>query len=114
MTGEPRWDPAALEDLDDGFRWYEEREPGLGRELAIEVDEAINRAVAHPFVPRRYEHPNLPAEPEVRRTRVARFDEYGVVYAVVRDTFWILAVAHAKRRPAYWADRVQNVPLADQ
>ena len=110
MKADPRWDPDALEDLQHGHDWYELRQPGLGRQLAIEVDEAISKAVRHPFVPKIYEHPNLPAQPEVRNLRLKRFIEYGVVYTVVDDTFWIVAVAHAKRKPGYWVGRIRRLP----
>ena len=109
MTLDPRWDPAALEDLQDGHRWYEEREPGLGRELAVEIDKAINQAMHHPFLLKKHEHPNLPTTPEVRKFQLDRFDEYGLVYAVVGEAFWIVAVAHAKRKPGYWMDRLKKL-----
>lgn len=51
----------------------------------------------------------MPAEPEVRRIRLQRFDEYDLVYTVVNDTLWIVAVAHAKRKPGYWVDRLTTL-----
>lgn len=102
-----RWVPEAVEDLQAGHDWYDEREAGLGRQLAAEVFEVLDRAIRHPSVPKRYEHPNLPAEAEVRKLQLHRFSEYGLVYTVVNDTFWIVAVAHAKRRPGYWTNRLR-------
>jgi hypothetical protein len=69
----------------------------------------VNQALKHPLTPRKYEHPNLPAEPEVRKLQLHRFSEYGLVYSIVNDTFWIVAVAHAKRRPGYWTDRLKRL-----
>ena len=109
MTGEPRWVPEAIEDLQGGHDWYDEREPGLGQQLAAEVFTVLDQAVRHPFLPRKYEHRGLPAEPEVRKIQLQRFYEYGVVYAVVNDTLWIVAVAHAKRKPGYWIDRLTKL-----
>lgn len=63
MTGEPSWVPEAIEDLQAGIAWYDERVPGLGPQLAVEVFEALDQAVLHPFVLKRYEHVNLPADP---------------------------------------------------
>jgi toxin ParE1/3/4 len=47
-------------------------------------------------------------KPDIRSAKVARFP-YRVVYLVVGSNVDVLAVAHAKRRPEYWRDR-----LADQ
>lgn len=104
-----RWVPEAIEDLQGGHDWYDEREAGLGRQLAAEVFKTLDHAVRHSFAPKRYEHPKLPAVPEVRKVQLRRFDEYGLVYTVVNDTFWVVAVAHAKRRPGFWVDRVKKL-----
>ena len=109
MTGEPRWLPEAIEDLQSGHDWYDEREPGLGQQLAAEVFKALDQVVRHPHLLKKYEHPNLPAEPDVRKMQVKRFDEYGLVYTVVNDTLWIVSVAHAKRKPGYWIDRLRKL-----
>lgn len=106
MTDEPRWLSEAIADLQAGHDWYEEREPGLGRQLAAEVFVALAQVVRHPYILRRYDHPGLPGRPEVRKVQLERFHEYGVVYTVVNDTFWVVAIAHAKRMPGYWADRL--------
>lgn len=46
-----------------------------------------------------------PSEPMVRSKGVSDFP-YRVVYFVEGDLLKIVAVAHAKRRPGYWRDRV--------
>lgn len=109
MTNEPRWDPAALEDLRAGHDWYDEREPGLGRELAAEVQLVLAKAVRNPLLLRKYEHINLPSAPEVRKIQLKRFDEYGIIYAVVDEVLWVVAIAHAKRGPGFWTDRVARL-----
>lgn len=106
MTHERRWVTDAIEDLQGGHDWYDEREPGLGQQLAAEVFDVLDHAAGRPFLPRKYEHPQLPSEPEIRKIQLRRFDEYGIVYTVVKDTMWIVAVAHAKRKPGYWIDRL--------
>lgn len=45
-------------------------------------------------------------EPDIRSAKVARFP-YRVVYVVVAANVDVIAVAHAKRRPGYWRDRVR-------
>lgn len=109
MTDETRWVPQAIDDLQGGHDWYDERQPGLGQQLAVEVFTVLNQALRHPFLPKKYEHPGLPAKPEVRKIQLQRFDEYGIVYTVVDDTFWIIAIAHGKRKPGYWIDRLTKL-----
>lgn len=44
--------------------------------------------------------------PDVR-VRVLRRYPYSIVYAVRGSTILIIAVAHHRRRPGYWKDRVR-------
>ena len=44
---------------------------------------------------------------EIRRLRV-RPNDYQVVYAVYADHVLVVAVAHSKRKPLYWLDRVDE------
>lgn len=41
----------------------------------------------------------------IRRLSVRPFP-YGVIYRIEEDRIFILAIAHDKRRPRYWAKRV--------
>lgn len=109
MTLETRWVPEAIEDLRAGYDWYDERQAGLGSQLAAETFEAVAEGARFPLAHKRYEHAQLPELPEVRKVQLGRFSEYGVIYTVVDDTFWVIAVAHAKRRPGYWADRLDTL-----
>lgn len=45
----------------------------------------------------------------MRKVQLKRFSEYGLIYTVIEDTFWIVAVAHAKRRPGYWIARLNGL-----
>ena len=40
-------------------------------------------------------------EPDIRSAKVERFP-YRIVYVVIGEDVDVIAVAHAKRRPAYW------------
>ena len=44
-------------------------------------------------------------EPDIRSAKVLRCP-YRVVYVVVVSDIDVVAIAHAKRRPGYWRDRV--------
>lgn len=44
---------------------------------------------------------------DVRRMPVARFPYY-LAYLVIDDGVRVLAIAHDRRRPAYWKGRLQR------
>jgi hypothetical protein len=44
---------------------------------------------------------------QVRRRLLSRFP-YGIAYQVIDDTVVVVAVAAHKKRPRYWADRIQR------
>ena len=52
---------------------------------------------------------------EVRRVLVKRFP-YGVYYLVEGEVLLVLAVAHSRRKPHYWADRMRttDVPKGEE
>ena len=51
--------------------------------------------------------PGWDREPVVRSKGVSDFP-YRVVYFAADDLLMIVAVAHSKRRPGYWRDRVES------
>lgn len=83
--------PRAEADLDDAFRWYEARLPGLGEAFLGSADACFARIQRHPEG-----YPE--AHPRVRRASLRRFP-YGVLYTVREDRIDVLAVYHARRRP---------------
>ncbi len=83
--------PRAEADLDDAFRWYEARLPGLGEVFLRSLDACFARIQRHPEA-----YPE--ALPRVRRAALRRFP-YGVFYVIREDWIDALAVYHARRRP---------------
>ena len=83
--------PRAEADLDDAYRWYEARLPGLGGAFLQSVDACFTRIQRHPEA-----HPEV--EQRVRRAPLRRFP-YGVFYVIREDRIDVLAVYHARRRP---------------
>ncbi|MGQ0847085.1 MAG: type II toxin-antitoxin system RelE/ParE family toxin [Sporichthyaceae bacterium] len=51
----------------------------------------------------------LPGDVPVRSAPVRRFP-YRIVYLVHDDAIRVLAVAHTRREPRYWRDRVEPEP----
>lgn len=89
--------PAALAEMAEAARFYEDRAPGLGREFFAEVVVVIRSAVENPDA-------GMTQEPPYRRMLCRRFP-FAVVYRQVDDELRILAVAHQRRRPGYWKER---------
>lgn len=105
MTLTRRWASGAAKDFETAVHWYNERQPGLGAAFAAEVLTTADVTMRRPFVLRTYEHPGLPSGIEFRKVQLTRFSEYGLIYSVAGETFWIVAVAHDKRQPGYWIGR---------
>jgi plasmid stabilization system protein ParE len=87
-------------------RYYEEQREHLGIEFFDAVDATIDHILEMPragaLVPR------MPPDLPVRRRAVARFP-YHVVYLEVGTNIRILAIAHDRRKPGYWKDRVTRL-----
>jgi hypothetical protein len=76
------------------------KSPGLGDALLIEVVTAIERIRAFP-------NAWHPLGDELRRCRLRRFP-YGLIYALEKGEILVLALAHARREPQYWRERVKR------
>jgi plasmid stabilization system protein ParE len=90
----------AQQEVDDAFRWFEERTEGKGLEFLDELDRVVRLIRTFPFAA-------LEIEPEIRRSLLPRFP-YAVVYGVEDQTLVVIAVAHTHREPRYWIDREFN------
>jgi toxin ParE1/3/4 len=90
---------AASEEWAAATRWYEERRPGLGGEFHEAVVAALALIETHPEIG------SLSAvRMATRELTLSRFP-YKIVYRVRTDDLYVVAVAHAKRRPGYWRNR---------
>lgn len=85
--------------------WYDEREFVVGARFEIAVRQAIDAAVDSPESWAVW--PGWEREPAVRSNGVGGFP-YRVVYFVTGEELAIVAIAHAKRRPGYWRERVSR------
>jgi plasmid stabilization system protein ParE len=88
---------AALE-LEEAADYYEVRRRGLGRLLLDEVEQRV----AHI---RRYPSSGAPYKETTFRHAILNRFPYILFYMERSELLWIVAVAHAKRRPGYWQGR---------
>ncbi len=105
MTLPIQFSVEACAELDDAVAWYDGQRVGLGTEFLDVIDETLDTIADWPQFGARVE--GLSPDLEVRRAPILRFP-YNVGYIVLEDQVRILAVAHDRRRPAYWAPRVSR------
>ena len=89
--------PDAKTEFRAAIDYYEECEPGLGADFAIEVRSTIGHILSFPNA-----WPTL--EENLRRCQVRRFP-YGIIYSHDEGLIYILAVMHLHRDPNYWQER---------
>lgn len=94
--------PVRISEEADAARWYETHRLGLGAEFVEAVDNAVVRIAETPRMGSPV--PGI-ADETIRRRAVGRFP-FHVVYVELPDRLQVLAVAHDRRRPAYWVGRL--------
>lgn len=90
--------PEAEAEMEEAFRWYEQRNKGLGDDFLLCVEESLIKIQrtpeAYPVVHRK-----------IRRALIRRFP-YGIFYLLNEEKIIVLAVFHALRDPKQWKSRV--------
>ncbi len=102
--------PQAESELAEAVGWYDAAVVGLGTELVIELQGAIDLLLGNPFAGK---VARLPAKVAYREWILSRFP-YRIIYSVEEDGILIVAVVYQGRRADYWRDRVQEEPALYQ
>ena len=80
--------------------YYESKERGLGTRFRNEVVAAVDRIRRSPELPR--------LRPKgYRRSNLRVFPHY-IAYVIRDDSIWVVAIAHAYRRPEFWIGRLRE------
>jgi len=97
--------PEAADEFEDAADYYDHQQPGLGQRYRDEVDRHI-RWIG--------QYPNLPhvRSGGYRRVNLKIFPYY-VAYVFHQEAVWVLAIAHAHRKPEYWIRRRLNLSQPD-
>lgn len=101
MSHTAAFHPEARAEFRAAVAHYERERPGLGITFGVRVREVVLRATEHPLAGAPH------ALPDVRRLFVPRFP-YSVVFLVEPSRIVVVAVAHFRRRPGYWTERVAD------
>ena len=91
--------PGASRDIRDAEAWYWERSPEAADGFLVEVGRAFSLIQD---APRRW--PSYRGS--TRRFVLERYP-FSIVYRIQKATVYVVAVAHAKRRPDYWRRRTR-------
>jgi len=92
------FDPDARAEFLIAIEYYEECRKGLGRRFREAVETQLEQIRQMPFLYR-------VLQPPFRRCLVPTFP-YLIIFSIEPDSILIIAVAHAKRKPDYWHQRV--------
>lgn len=92
--------PEAEQEMLEAALYYQSQAIRLGIDFLSEVEHAVKSIVESPKT-----WPIL--EGELRRRLIRRFP-FGVLYRVESEEIVIIAVAHLRRKPGYWKERIQK------
>jgi len=88
----------AQQEVDEAVAWFEERADGKGVDFLDELDRIVRLIKAYPLA-------STQIDQEIRRRLFARFP-YSLIYGIDHNTLVVIAVAHSRRAPHYWVDRL--------
>jgi plasmid stabilization system protein ParE len=78
--------------------FYESASPGLGHDFLEDLRRVLDNVCAHPAVGEEIGR-------GMRRALLRRFP-FSLIYAAEPDAILVVAIAHQRRRPGYWQDRI--------
>lgn len=89
--------PAATVELEESADWYTQRSTTAGRGFALAVDAALKKICHNPD-----RFPRIDS-----RHKACGLERYPFQIVFHKDTerIYVVAVAHAARRPGYWQER---------
>lgn len=94
---------AAAAEAAEAAAWYEARRKGLGAGFRSEFKLALDRLREGILLGAPW--PGRPGERGVKHLLMPRFP-FSVVFVAAREEVTVLALAHHRRRPGYWRDRL--------
>ena len=90
--------PEAEQEMLEAASYYESQAAGLGEDYLSEIERAVASIAEFPNT-----WPIIGGK--LRRRLVRRFP-FGILYSVEPEEIVIIAVAHLRRKPGYWRERI--------
>jgi len=91
--------PQAIEELDSSIQYYEDIYKSLGLDFQKEIKKTIKIISLNPTIWQLHKD-------GTRRISTSRFP-FKIVYLIENDVLWIVAIAHHKRFPEFWFNRIK-------
>jgi plasmid stabilization system protein ParE len=92
--------PAARLEEDEAFEWYYRRDLSAAEGFLREIEQARSAIQSSPEAWAEYLY-------DTRRYLLKRYP-YVVVYRLTEDRIQVVAIAHGRRKPGYWTDRLKQ------
>jgi plasmid stabilization system protein ParE len=92
--------PDAVMEASAARLWYARRAADTGVDFMMELEHALEMIIDAPE--------RWPAHMHGTRRRLLRRFPYLVIYRVHDDVVQVIAVAHGRRRPGFWKDRLEE------
>jgi toxin ParE1/3/4 len=89
--------PEAEAELNEAVWWYGNQQEGLEMEFVRCIDDAIQKIKREPGL--------YPIEFESYRKKVVKRFPFNILYEIVEDKIYILAVFHSRRNPEQFLNR---------
>jgi len=93
-----RFIKAAELEVDETVAYFDEQRDGLGDRFKQDLQNTVAFITSHPFS-------GKAISARVRKFSLHTF-RYNIVYIIDADEIVVVAVAHHRRRPAYWRSRL--------
>lgn len=80
--------------------FYEDQAQGLGIEFLDDVQSTIDRLRENPLL-------GHIVKDDLRRSLLSKFP-YSIIYVIEPDDLLVIALAHQRRRPEFWKERIDR------
>ena len=98
MSWELVFHPDVEDEIREAYRWYENRQAGLGDDFLVALEVVYSALRATPE-----QHQII--EQDIRHSRLRRFP-YAVYYRILTNRVEVIAVHHGSRDPDRWRSRI--------
>lgn len=88
----------AENELNDTIDYYNSYSKGLGSVFLTEVERAVHQILEFPE--------SSPLVNRFVRKKIIHRFPYNVMYSIIPEGIWVLAIANQKRRTHYWRNRM--------
>ena len=92
--------PEAEEEMMEAAVFYQEKAEGLGERFLDDVERATQLLSEQPLIGQQLDN-------HLRQLLMHRFP-FSLIYSSEQSEILILAVAHQRRRPGYWQERLTS------